>query len=182
MVRFPIAARRWETRWQCRLMRADYFHLTKRFAQVPVSLLPFHYLLGTPARLSPLPWLFRVPASASYNAYHRLYGALMLLLLFFHAIFYVNSYIQRGLGWAPFGLRTVILGLAMVGVLAVLAAMSMEEVRRSWRAGFSWVHVLGAGGVLGLLWFHVSHARWYVIEAGVVYAAGLWNRGMKWKN
>lgn len=80
------------------------------------------------------------------------------------------------------------LGLGMVGVLGVLAWFSMASVRRGRRGLFLGVHLVGTAVVLGALWGHVVWARGYVIEAGLVFVAGLvvrgwrlWGRGSRGK-
>jgi hypothetical protein len=157
----------------------DYLHLTKRFAQVAASLLPLHYLLGTSSRLSPLPFLFRLSsggASTKYNAYHRLNGALLLGLLACHASLYLNFYIQKGLLVKRAQDLDVQMGLGMAGTLAVLGFFAREAVRKSWRGAFVLTHVAGAGLVVLMLFFHASAARWYAVEAGIVYVAVLYEK------
>lgn len=63
--------------------------------------------------------------------------------------------------------------------MTVLTIFAREKVRKEWRPAFVFTHVTGPGLLLVLLWIHVSVARWYVVEAGVVYAAVLYERWLR---
>lgn len=150
----------------------DYLHVTKRFAKVAVSILPFHYLLGTSSRFSPLPFLFRTSPSHLYNAYHRIHAVLILFLLASHASWYVNFYYWVGklpsrlLDLVPF------LGLVMITIFISMAILARQAIRYNPKMRFLFVnsHVLAAGLIPAILWFHATPGRWAAVESLIVFA------------
>jgi Ferric reductase like transmembrane component len=155
--------------------------MTKRFAQVAAALLPFHYLLGTPSRLSPLPYLFRTSPSSLYNPYHRIHALLIFFLLANHATWYLNFYFWASkLPGRLFDLD-VLLGLSMATTFTIMATLARQAVRydpkrRPW---FVRSHFIAAGLIPCLLFFHAPPARWYAVEMLLVYAGVAFERVMR---
>ncbi|MCJ1372574.1 hypothetical protein MMC20_003799 [Loxospora ochrophaea] len=146
----------------------DYLHLTKRFAIVGASQLPFHYLLACKSQWSPIHYLTSL-SHEELNPYHRLLGRILTTFFAFHATLYLNFYVQASLLAKRIRDRDVILGLTAIISFLLLFTTALSAVRRySYRLFFT-LHVLLSLAVLPVLYFHVSHIRIYILESAAVY-------------
>ena len=145
----------------------DYMHLTKAFGHVAVSQLPIHFLLSIKSPRSPI----QAATGLSHerlNAYHRLSGRILHLLLSTHAILYLNFFYQAGVLGKRIKSSDVRLGLAAFTALNLLAGLALPVVRRkAYHSLFARSHSVLALTLLALLFFHVRYTRVYVAQAFV---------------
>ena len=153
----------------------DYLHLTKRFAIVAASQLPFHYLLSLKSPLNPIQRLTSL-SHEELNPYHRLLGRLLITIFALHAAFYLNFYVQASLLAKRIRDADVQLGLLALVHLALINGSSLKFVKDwSYRLFYA-LHIVLSLSLLPIMWFHVKHVRAYVLEAAVVYAVTLLHR------
>lgn len=146
----------------------DYLHLTKRFGAVASSQLPFHYLLSLKTPYSPLQLLTRT-SHESLIALHQLLGRIITILLYVHAILYLNFYIQNSLLLAKLVQFYVLCGVFAVIAFTTIVTTALKPVR-DWSYRIFYVtHVALAVLLLPTLYFHVHHVRIYVYETLAVY-------------
>ncbi|KAK8065417.1 hypothetical protein PG997_012164 [Apiospora hydei] len=129
----------------------DYNHLTKRFAAIGCSQFPVQYLLSL-KYLNPVAYAFR-SSHEEINRWHRTLGRIVYFLLAAHAVLYSNKFVQMGIVLKMSTNTTVILGL--VGIIS----MTLPE-----HNGIGCV----AMTLPIVIFFHVHHARLYMIESLVV--------------
>jgi hypothetical protein len=138
----------------------DYIHLTRRFALIPASQLPLHYLLAISS-------LRR--RRGLHISLHRVTGRILLTLFALHVLLYVNFLVQMNLFRTFARQPKITVGLAVANVSSLFTITSMQWVRRRWYRIFYMTHVVGSVVVLMLLWVHVEAVRVYLVEcAGVV--------------
>ncbi|KAL8729744.1 MAG: hypothetical protein Q9166_004573 [cf. Caloplaca sp. 2 TL-2023] len=146
----------------------DYLHLTKRFGIIASSQLPLHYLLALKSPFSPITLLTHL-THEQLNPYHRVLGRILLLFFSLHASLYLNFFIQKSLLTKRIRDPDVILGLLAITTFLILGTTALSWVRRRSYFLFFAIHVTASVSVLPTLYFHVSHLRTYIIEAGVIY-------------
>ncbi|KAK8035447.1 hypothetical protein PG993_010442 [Apiospora rasikravindrae] len=144
----------------------DYNHLTKRFAAVGCSQFPVQYLLSL-KYLNPVAYAFR-SSHEEINRWHRTLGRIVYFLLAVHAILYSNKFVQMGIVLKMSTNTTVILGLVGIISMALLNTTALAAVRNySYRVFFA-THLTVAMTLPIVIFFHVHHARLYMIESLVV--------------
>jgi len=148
---------------------ADYLHLTKRFGIVGASQLPFHYLLTWKSSLSPIQTLTR-SSHETLNSYHQALGRIVALLVFLHAAFYLNFYVQSNILGNKLKEAYVLCGIAGTFAFAAISTTALSPVRRWNYRIFYTVHVILATALLPVLFFHVHHIRIYLFETAFIYA------------
>lgn len=145
----------------------DYLHLTRRFGIVAASQLPLHYLLALKS-WSPIQYLTRL-SHEELNPYHRILGRILTGFFLAHGLLYLNFYVQLSILSKRLRSADVLLGLSALTTLLVLNSTALARVRTwSYRLFFG-SHVMLSIIILPLLYFHVSHARLYVLEAAMIY-------------
>ena len=148
---------------------ADYLHLTKRFGIVGASQLPFLYLLIWKSSWSPIQTLTR-SSHETINVYHQSLGRIITLLVFLHAAFYLNFYVQSNILGNKLKEAYVLCGIAGTISFAAIGTTALSPVRRwSYRVFYA-VHVILATALLPVLFFHVHHIRIYLYETAAIYA------------
>ena len=148
---------------------ADYLHLTKRFGIVGASQLPFLYLLIWKSSWSPIQTLTR-SSHETLNVYHQSLGRIITLLVFLHAAFYLNFYVQSNILGNKLKEAYVLCGIAGTISFAAIGTTALSPVRRwSYRVFYA-VHVILATALLPVLFFHVHHIRIYLYETAAIYA------------
>ncbi len=75
------------------MLLLDYLHITKRFGIIAIAQFPLHYMLSMKSLYSPLALAFGT-SHESLNAWHRIQGRVIYFLLFSHAIWYLNYFVQ----------------------------------------------------------------------------------------
>jgi NAD(P)H-flavin reductase len=99
------------------------------------------------------------------NPWHRLSGRVIYGLLFLHATWYLNYFIQAGVLVIRLTSRVVIIGYVAFFLMNILFSTSLEKVRR-WSYRVFFICHLIIGMILPpLLFFHATPLRIYVTEA-----------------
>jgi hypothetical protein len=150
----------------------DYLHLTKRFGIVAASQLPFHYLLALKSPYSPLQLLFK-SSHETLNIYHQLLGRIITFLLYLHAAFYLNFYIQKSLLASKLQEAYVLCGVAGILAFTAISTTALAPIRHWSYRVFYITHITLATALLPILFFHVSHIRVYIYETALIYAANI---------
>ncbi|MCJ1228147.1 hypothetical protein MMC12_004808 [Toensbergia leucococca] len=145
----------------------DYLHLTRRFAIVPASQLPIHYLLSAKS-WSPIQYLTRL-SHEELNPYHRLLGRTLTVLFTIHGTLYLNFYVQSSLLLKRLQNLDVILGLTALSTLLLLNTTALARIRHKNYRLFFIAHVILSVSLLPTLYYHVSHIRIFVLETSLVY-------------
>ena len=148
----------------------DYLHLTKAFGHVAVSQLPLHYLLAFQNPRSPIV-LATGLTYKQLNAYHRLSGRILHVLLGTHAILYINFFVVKDMLAKRIQHRDVRLGITAFWLVNLLALLALPVVRRKARRLFYRSHVAISAALTIVLFFHVPYTRRYVVQAGVFWFA-----------
>ncbi|EPE02372.1 metalloreductase fre8 [Ophiostoma piceae UAMH 11346] len=154
----------------------DYLHLTKRFGIVGMSQLPLQYILAM-RHVSPLLSIFRT-SHEQINRWHRALGAIVYILVTLHTILYLNFFAQTpspsgGSFWGRLLRPVVALGLTAFFSMTVLSTTALGFVRRwSYRLFFI-THVLVAFSLPAVVFFHASHAKYYVAAALLLLIADI---------
>ncbi len=143
----------------------DYLHLTKRFGIIAASQLPCHYLLAIKSPYSPFQYLTG-KSHETLNVYHRLLGKAITFLLYLHAIFYVNFYVQKSLLISKLQELYVLCGIFALVAFKVISIPPHKY--KSYRIFYT-IHITLASLLLPFLFFHVSHLRIYLYESGAIY-------------
>lgn len=131
------------------------------------SQLPLHYLLALKS-WSPIQFLTRL-SHEELNPYHRLLGRILTGFFLAHGLLYLNYYVQLSILSKRLRSADVLLGLSALTTLLVLNSTALARVRTwSYRLFFA-SHVLLSIAILPLLYFHVSHARVYVLQTAAIY-------------
>jgi len=121
---------------------------------------------------SPLGLLFRA-SHEQLNPWHRVSGRIIYVLLFNHAAWYLNYFVQAGVLYQRLTAGVVIIGLFAFLSLTVVVSSSLEMVRRWSYRMFFVLHFFIGLTVLPLLFFHVRQIRVYVIEAFALFIVDL---------
>jgi len=153
----------------------DYLHLTKSFGHVAISQLPLQYLLSLKSPRSPV----TLATGLTYerlNAYHRLLGRIVHLLLTAHATLYLRFFVLADLLGKRIKDRDVRLGLVAFWSFHVLALLALPPFRKFYRQLFYRSHVVISALVIPILFFHVSYTRLYVLQAGVFWILSCYTR------
>lgn len=103
------------------------------------------------------------------NPYHRLLGRILTGFFFTHGSLYLNYYVQLSILSTRLRSAEVLLGLCASTTLFVLNSTALAKVRTWSYRLFIGSHVLLSIIILPLLYFHVSHARPYVLEAAFIF-------------
>lgn len=100
-------------------------------------------------------------------------GRVIYLLLILHAMFYNIFFVGTGIWWKRFFAPVVFAGVVAAVGLHALAGTAMASVRRwSYRVFFV-THLAAAMMIPPLIFFHAPSARFYVVEAIVVFLVDL---------
>ncbi|GAB0134647.1 hypothetical protein EsDP_00003009 [Epichloe bromicola] len=149
----------------------DYFHLTKRLGAIAVSQLPIQYLLALKA-LNPFAWAFR-SSHEHVNRYHRVLGRIIYGLLLLHLILYNAYFIYAGIWLRRIFNPAVFCGVvASLGFHGIVATATRAARKYSYRIFFI-THLVVAMLMPVLLFFHASSARFFIVEAVVIFIADL---------
>ncbi|KAK6833868.1 PLP-dependent transferase [Apiospora arundinis] len=141
----------------------DYNHLTKKFAAIGCSQFPIQYLLSL-KYLNPVAYAFR-SSHEELNRWHRTLGRIVYFLLAAHAVLYSNKFVQMGVVQKMSTNTTVLLGLVGIISMTLLNTTALAAVRAySYRVFFT-THLVVALSLPVVIFFHVHHARLYMIEA-----------------
>ena len=146
----------------------DYLHLTKRFGIVAASQLPFHYLLAFKSPYSPLQYITR-SSWETLNSLHQILGRISTVLLYLHAVLYINFYIVSGILAKKLLERVVILGIIGLVAYTVVGTTALSWVRERYYRTFITIHIGLATVLLPVLYWHVSHIRIYILETLALY-------------
>ncbi|KAB8292972.1 hypothetical protein EYC80_007336 [Monilinia laxa] len=150
----------------------DYFHITKRFGVVAASQFPAHYALSMKSLRSPLSVLLK-SSHEQLNTWHRISGRVLWTLLFCHASWYLNVFIQIGNLSQKLTTPVVIFGVVSFQLINLLIITSSAAVRRwSYRVFFI-VHIFVAFAIVPFLFFHATPLRVYIIEAVALFIIDL---------
>ena len=152
----------------------DYLHLTRRFGIVAASQLPLHYLLAAKS-WSPIQYLTRM-SHEELNPYHRLLGRILIAFFSVHAAMYLNFYVQLSILLKRIQSRDVILGLMAITTFMLIGTTALAKIRAWNYRLFFYLHVILSASLLPILFFHVSHIRFYIIESAVIYLAVILQR------
>lgn len=147
----------------------DYLHMTKRFGIVAGSQLPLHYLLSMKSPYSPLQ-LLTGRSHESLISIHQLLGRIITVLLYGHAVLYINFYVLSNLLVAKLQEFYVLCGIFGIIAFTVIGTTALKPARDWSYRVFYIVHVTLATAVLPVLYFHVEHIRIYLYETLLIYA------------
>ena len=150
------------------LFNIDYLHVTKRFAIVAASQLPFHYLLSAKSPWNPIQLLIK-RSHEQLNPYHRLLGRVLITLFTVHATLYLNFYIQANLLGKRIRDRDVQLGLAAIISFLTIGSTALSTVREYSYRVFYVAHIILSTAILPILYYHVAYVRVYVIQTAAVH-------------
>lgn len=103
------------------------------------------------------------------NAYHQLLGRIVTFLVFLHAAFYLNFYVQSNLLGSKLKETYVLCGVVGVISLVAIGTTALSPVRRWSYRVFYTAHVALATALVPVLFFHVSHIRIYLYETAAIY-------------
>jgi hypothetical protein len=132
------------------------------------SQLPLQYLLAIKRDVSPVTLIFRVPIAQTL-AIHQTLGRIIAILMYGHAILYLNFYIQSSILLAKLVQFYIICGILAVFAFTAITITSLPAFRTYSYKLFYMIHVICASAILPLLWFHVSHVRIYLYESLAIY-------------
>ncbi|KAI1331529.1 ferric reductase like transmembrane component [Xylariaceae sp. FL0255] len=152
----------------------DYMHFTKRFGIVGVSQFPVQYLLSL-KYLNPIAWALG-SSHEDVNRWHRVLGRIIYVLLFAHAILYLNFYYQKGLLAAKLVSRVPVLGLTAITGMHALSGTAFQIVRQYSYRVFFITHLIVALALPPIIYFHTHHAKVYVWEAFIVFVLDIASR------
>lgn len=120
------------------------------------------------SQYSPLAFVFR-SSHEQLNAWHRISGRIIHFLLLCHAGWYINYFVQAGVVKKRLTDPVVIFGIIGLVLIDIIAATSLERMRRwSYRVFFI-LHLMIGLWLLPLIFFHAKPLRIYVIEALVLF-------------
>ena len=156
--------------------RLDYLHVTRRFGLVAAAQLPFHYLLGVKSPYSPVQ-LITGRSHEQLNSVHRLWGRIILALLYCHAALYLNFYVQTGLLAVKLSQFDVLCGMCGIFALTVLGCTALSPVRRRSYRVFYVAHMAVATALPLVLFFHTTHVRIFVYQTALVHCINVALRG-----
>ncbi|EEQ83746.1 hypothetical protein RJZ56_006313 [Blastomyces dermatitidis] len=172
----------------------DYLHLTKSLGHTTLATIPFNLLLSPKLSTTTNPFnlicsnLLLLPQT-HLTPYHRLFGRLVIpALISLHSLLYLiffaengvletrlnDSDVQFGI-WALFALVGLWWTSGWVRRKGSSTARSGSSGRMSKRGAYV-LHVAFVMLLLGVVYFHVEHARRFVVQALVIYGVdvGSW--------
>jgi len=134
-------------------------------------------MLSMKSQYSPLAFVFR-SSHEQLNAWHRISGRIIHFLLLCHAGWYINYFVQAGVVKKRLTDPVVIVGIIGLVLIDIVAATSLERMRRwSYRVFFI-LHLIIGLWLLPLIFFHAKPLRIYVIEALVLFLFDLTCRNL----
>lgn len=101
--------------------------------------------------------------------YHQLLGRVVTFMLFLHAAFYLNFYVQNSLLANKLKEAYVLCGLVGIVAFIAIGTTALSPVRRWSYRLFYVIHVTLATALLPVLFFHVHHIRIYLYETAAIY-------------
>lgn len=108
------------------------------------------------------------------NRWHRVLGRITYFLLCLHGAFYLNYYIQTGVFIARLTTSSVaILGFTALLSITLLTTTALGFIRQYSYRIFFITHLMVALALPPLIYFHVHHARVYMVESLVVFLVDL---------
>ncbi|OJD26570.1 hypothetical protein ACJ73_02043 [Blastomyces percursus] len=176
----------------------DYLHLTKSLGQTILATVPFNLLLSPKLSTTTHPFnllcsnLLLLP-QIHLTPYHRLFGRLVIpALISLHSLLYLMFFVENGVLETRLNDSDVQFGIWAFFALAGLwgtsgwvvgwvrrrgnpTAGSASSGRISKRGAYV-LHVAFVILLLGVVYFHVEHARKFVVQALVIYGVdvGSW--------
>lgn len=129
-------------------------------------------MLAIKTPYSPLQLLAR-RSHESLNIYHQLLGRIITFLLYLHATFYLNFYVQKGLLSSKLQEGYVLCGTAGIIAFTVIGTTALAPVRKWSYRVFYGVHVILATAIMPVLFFHVSHIRVYLYEVAIIHISNV---------
>lgn len=155
----------------------DYAHLTKRVGAIAASQLPLQYLLAL-KYVNPVAYAFQ-SSHEEINRWHRVIGRVVYALVCLHGLLYVNYYILTGILREKLATSVVIIGIVALFGMSLLNTTAMTAVRHYSYRIFFVTHLLVALAIPPAIFFHVEHARVYMIQALVFFVIDVATRRMK---
>lgn len=137
--------------------------MAKRFAAIAASQFPVQYLMSL-KWLNPYAYVFR-SSHEEVNRWHRVLGRILYMMLTVHGVLYFNKWIQTSSVMTALGSRVVILGILGIVGMALLNTTALAVVRQYSYRLFFITHVLVALALPPVIFFHVHHARLFMMEA-----------------
>ncbi|ORY58758.1 ferric reductase like transmembrane component [Pseudomassariella vexata] len=150
---------------------SDYFHLTKRFGIIATSQFPIQYILALKS-INPVAFAFR-SSHEQINRWHRVLGWITYVLLCFHGLLYINYYIQAGILGEKLLARIVIIGVVSLLGMTLMTTTAFAVIRQYSYRLFFVTHLVVALALPPAIFFHVSHARVYMVESLLVFIVDL---------
>lgn len=129
------------------------------------------YLLAT-KRLNFIALVFNT-SHERVNRWHRVLGRISYYFILIHGLLYLNYYIQVG-GLASAFFRSVPV-LGMIGLLSMtlLSTTTLSSIRKYHYRVFFIVHIFVALAIPPIIWFHVEHARIFLVISIIIMLADL---------
>lgn len=153
------------------LMTSDYLHLTKRFGIIAVSQMPVQYIMSLKST-NLFAYVFR-SSHEEVNRYHRVLGRLIYGLLFLHLAFYNYFFIAKDIVAQKYSDPVVLAGFVASLGFHLLMATALPIVRAYSYRIFFITHLFIAMGVPFVLFLHAPSARFYLIEAFLIFILDL---------
>ncbi|KAI0129163.1 ferric reductase like transmembrane component [Xylariales sp. AK1849] len=154
----------------------DYFHLTKRFGIIAASQFPIQYILAL-KYINPVAYAFG-SSHEEINPWHRVLGRIIYFLLILHGTFYLNYWAQIGALARRIASPVAIIGIGALSAMTLMNTSALLVVRKYSYRVFFVTHLLVALALPPAIFFHVHHARIYMIEALVVFIVDMAVRKM----
>ncbi|KLJ10343.1 hypothetical protein EMPG_14252 [Blastomyces silverae] len=181
----------------------DYLHLTKSLGHTTLATVPFNLLLSPKLSTTTHPFnllcsnLLLLPQT-HLTPYHRLFGRLVIpTLISLHSLLYLMFFVENGVLEARLNDSDVQFGIwaffALVGLWGTSGWVvgwvrrkgnstsgsgsgSSSSSGRMSKRGAYFLHVAFVMLLLGVVYFHVEHARRFVVQALVIYGVdvGSW--------
>ena len=101
--------------------------------------------------------------------YHQALGRIITFLVFLHAAFYLNFYVESNILGNKLKEPYVLCGIAGTIAFAAIGTTALSPVRRWNYRIFYTVHVILSTALPLVLFFHVPHMRIYLYETAAVY-------------
>ncbi|OLN94295.1 putative metalloreductase AIM14 [Colletotrichum chlorophyti] len=155
----------------------DYLHLTKRFGIIAVSQIPFQYLLALKS-FSPIAKVFRT-SHEELNKWHRVLSRVTLSLLFLHATFYMNFFVEKGIVQRRLFAPVVFAGVVAFAVMNAMTSTAAASIRRYSYRVFFITHLIGAFAIPPLVFFHARSSRLFMAKAIIVFLIDLTVRRLR---
>ena len=101
---------------------------------------------------------------------HLVTGRIIILFVTLHAILYSSIFMRMNIFEKSIRQPNIAVALISVAVFGTIGITSIRSFRRRSYSSFYRVHLIGSAIVLPLLFFHVHHARIYLLESAAVVA------------